>query len=89
MEITKELVEKVRDWLGEDGRIFFTECLKKYGSIAKSIWMEGSIPHPVHFREGMKVRNFIRSTGLCNNWNAIELDDNYEEVVRRALSVDI
>ena len=33
--------------------------------------MEGGIPHPVHFREGMQVRNFMRKIGFTD-FNIIE-----------------
>lgn len=84
-EITNELIIRVRDWLGKDGIKFFTDVVNKYGRI-DACWSDGGIPHPVHFREGMLVRNFIRSTGLIEN-DAILLDDIWVEVIQRALEI--
>ncbi len=86
MEISDELVEKVKNWLGKYGIIFFTWCLEKYGQIS-AVYMEGGLPHPVHFREGMEVRNFMRSTGLCDDWDANDFDNNWVEVVEKALKL--
>ena len=86
MTIADELLAKVRDWLGEDGKKFFSEIYEKYG-ILNAVWMEGKIPHPVHFREGMQVRNFLRSTGLCNDWNQHDLENRWEEVILKALKL--
>ena len=87
MEITNELTNKVKKWLGKDGEEFFEWCLKEHEEIAP-VYLEEGLPHPVHFREGMQVRNFMRGTGLCNNWTAIDFDDNWIEVVRRALNIE-
>jgi hypothetical protein len=43
------------------------------------------IPHPVHFREGMSVRNAMRDSGLCTDWSDHDFDDNWTEVVELAV----
>jgi len=94
VEITNELVKKVKKWLGKDGKEFFKWCVRAHDSISPVYpegevdkgWYKQSIPHPVHFREGMRVRNYMRSTGLCDDWSAIDLDDNWVEVVEKALN---
>lgn len=83
--ITEQIVAEVKGFLGKDGIEFFKECLEKHGEISPVI-STGSIPHPVHFREGMQIRNFMRGTGLCNDWSCHDLDDNWAEVVKRAIS---
>jgi hypothetical protein len=85
-EITSEIIKAVDDWLGEEGRAFFRECLETHGEIGPVI-ATGSIPHPVHWREGMQVRNTMRKSGLCNDWNDHDLDDNWEEVVEECLKL--
>jgi len=84
--IPEELVEKVRNWLGEDGINFFKNCLEKEGKIAP-VLVIGGMPHPVHFREGMKVRNFMRFSGLCNNWTDHDFDNNWITVVEKTLNL--
>lgn len=43
-----------------------------------------NIPHPVHFREGMAVRNKLRDLTGCE-WTAIEYDDRWVELVLEAI----
>lgn len=45
------------------------------------------IPHPVHFREGMQVRNFLRTLSECKDWTSHDLDDRWEGLVERAIDV--
>lgn len=78
----EELVKKLREWLKEDGIKFFLDIKKKYGRI-DAIWMEGSIPHVVHFREGMQVRNFLREHV---DWDSIKLDDSWVDLVEEAIN---
>jgi hypothetical protein len=80
------LIEDVRKWLGGDGRDLFLTYYKEHGTVSPVLSGEG-MPHPVHFREGMQVRNFMRKTGLCEDWNAHDYDDNWQEVVRKAIGM--
>jgi len=83
-KITNEIVESVYKWLGEDGIDFFASCVRDHGEIA-CVYMEGGIPHPVHLREGMQVRNHLRDTGLCADWDCHDLDNLWPTIVERAL----
>ena len=42
------------------------------------------IPHPVHFREGMQVRNFLR-TIFGDTWTAHDYDDRWTELIEEAI----
>ena len=84
MKITEDLIKRTKTWLGEDGISFFKNVKKDHGKI-NAVWSEGGIPHSVHFREGMQVRNFLRGTGLCDDWSCHELDDHWTEVVEKAI----
>jgi len=97
----KDLVFYIRTFLGEKGIAFFRECLAKYGTVSpvylstadgsvpdpkqKRKRHGGSIPHPVHFREGMQVRNAMRNSGLCKHWTDHDFDDAWTRVVRKAI----
>lgn len=87
--ISKELVEKTKEWLGEEGNKFFhDECYKKHGTVSPVIVDDvNPFPHPVHFREGMQVRNFLRSTGLCNEWDTDDYDNHWSDVIEMAIGV--
>lgn len=82
--IPPELIKKTKDWLGVDGHKFFNGLLKDHGRI-DACFMEGSLPHPVHFREGMQIRNFMRLSNMCDDWGDHDFDDNWVELIRRAL----
>lgn len=82
--IPPELIKKTKDWLGVDGHQFFDELLEVHGRI-DAVFMEGRVPHPVHFREGMQIRNFMRLSNMCDDWNDHDFDDNWVELIERAL----
>jgi len=42
-------------------------------------------PHPIHFREGMQIRNWLRESGLCKDWSDHDLDNNWARVVEKAI----
>lgn len=82
--ITDELVIAIREWLGEKGIQFFRQIKEEHGRV-DAVWNEGGIPHAVHFREGMQVRNKIRE--ITNySWTDHEYDDNWVEVIERAIA---
>jgi hypothetical protein len=78
------LIKKVRKWLGEDGINHFREYKNKYGTVSP-VYMEGTIPHPVHFRDGMQVRNFLRTLPECSTWTQEELDNKWAQVIDCAI----
>jgi len=82
--IPPELIIKTRVWLGKDGHDFFSDIKKKHGKI-NACWSEGDIPHAVHFREGMQIRNFMRMSDLCDGWDSMDYDDNWVELIESAL----
>ena len=44
-------------------------------------------PHAVHFREGMQVRNFLRTLPQCKDWSCHKLDDEWAKIVEDALEI--
>lgn len=86
-EIPESLVEGMRGCLGKNGTIHFKRYLKEHGTVSPVINM-GGIPHPVHFREGMQVRNFMRKLPDCEGWSDIDLDDTWAELVLEAIGTD-
>jgi hypothetical protein len=83
-EIPTALVKKTSEWLGDDGKKFFSNVKAKHGEI-NACWDDGGIPHPVHFREGMQVRNFMRMSGLCETWSDDDFDDNWIPLIEAAI----
>lgn len=83
-DIPDELVTETKEWLGDKGIEHFKEIKRKHKQIA-AVYMVGKIPHSVHFNEGMTVRNFMRSTESCKDWNDIEFDDNWVSLIERCI----
>lgn len=88
--LTKEGMTKLREWLGQDGLECFRDYKKKYGTVSPvftDVSTELNIPHSVHFREGMFVRNFLRSLPECKDWDSHKLDDSWVKIIEEAISV--
>lgn len=79
----KDLIPELAQWLGDTGLYFFRELKEKYGNI-DCCYIEGGMPHPVHFREGIKVRNKLRE--LTNNtWTVYEYDNTWAEIIDKCI----
>lgn len=81
--MTQDTYDRFKVWLGVEGIKFFTELYEEYGHLVVVLDEEG-IPHPVHWREGMQVRNWMRSNTSCVGLN---LDDDWERFVLTALEL--
>jgi len=77
------LVEYVRVYLGPRGRDYFLGILREYGHL--NVVLPGDPPHPVHFRDGMRVRNAMRESQLCDGWTCHDFDNNWSRVVVQAI----
>lgn len=86
-EVSESLIEKMKAFLGDTGTEDFTNYYKSYGTVSP-VFMDGKIPHPVHFREGMQIRNFMRTLPECEDWSAYQLDNTWRYVVARAIGVE-
>lgn len=69
-------------WLGYDGTAFVVMLREEYGfGWGTACWNTGPpnmrIPHSVHFREGMQIRNYMRGWKLFQEmgWGAHEFDN--------------
>ena len=82
--IHPELIKKTKEWLSVDGHQFFKELLEVHGKV-NAVFMEGPVPHLVHFREGMQIRNFMRTSNMCDDWDDHDFDDNWVELIEKAL----
>lgn len=79
-----EVVERVRAWLKPEGIELFSEYKRDHGKVDPVIF-DGPIPHPVHFREGMAVRNQIRKM-FPGDFTDHELDDMWAGIVDEAIT---
>lgn len=76
------LVQGIKEFLGKKGTKFFRECKAEYGTVSPVI--SGNPPHPVHFREGMTIRNKLREL-TDNQWTAHQYDDRWQKIVEDAI----
>jgi len=87
----KTLDERLREWLGPEGIVFFSGLMQEHGTllaILKVPLSEGRwIPWSVHFREGMTVRNWLRGQPETKDWDYDKLSDEWENVVKKALDL--
>lgn len=85
--LPQEVFEQVSVWLGEDGYRFFSHLEGLTGTVSPVLKLNAKrkgIPvHPVHFREGMQVRNFLRGLSECKDWTCEDFDDLWPEVVHQ------
>lgn len=83
-KFSSKLIFQVRKWLGSDGIGFFSEMKKEYGTVSP-VFMEGKIPHAVHFREGMQVRNFLRGLSECADWSNDDFDNQWAYLIDKTI----
>lgn len=77
-----------KEWLGEDGIDFFTKLYEGHGKLSvvlcQTLDNGQRIPHVVHWREGMQVRNWMReNTHIAE----ADLDDVWEAFVVQQLGL--
>jgi len=86
MEIKESLIEKFRQWIGEENLRWFSHLkglTGTYSPVLKLNVKRKGIPvHPVHLREGMQIRNWMRSQPECKDWDSHDFDNNWQELVK-------
>lgn len=91
MNIPQSLVEKTFNWLGRENVIWFKHIRGLKGgvnTVLKLNYKKRGIPaHPIHFREGMQIRNFLRCQDECANWSFSDLEKNWDIVVEKCFSL--
>lgn len=88
--IPDSLIEKVRGWLGEDNIRWFAHIKGLKGSVncvLKLNFKRKRIPaHPIHFREGMQIRNFLREQVECDKWGHADFEREWITVVEKLIT---
>ena len=85
-KLTEEEMIAFKKWLGEDGIRYFRHLKGLKGTVVPVLHSKSGIPWPVHFREGMQVRNWLRgNTELGKKLDSVELDDCYVEILEEAI----
>ena len=79
-----QYIPELKKWLGAAGLMFFRNIKNEHGKV-NAIWDEGGIPHCVHFREGMQVRNKLRDL-TSNSWTVYEYDNTWVEIIEECIN---
>lgn len=82
----KHVNERFINWLKPEGIKYLKGIIEEHGTIL-AVWNSNGIPHAVHFREGMQIRNWMRdqpefADKLDDHW----LDNNWAEFVEGILN---
>jgi len=78
-EISDSLADYIMSKMSMQGLMFFIGVYDTYGTL--NAVLPGRIPHPVHLREGMAIRNLMRDSKLCEDWDAHDFDDSWEAAI--------
>jgi hypothetical protein len=89
--INTRLIDKAKVWLGTEGISFFSHLKGLTGEVSPvlnlNVKRKGIPIHPIHFREGMSIRNWMRDQIECKDWSADEMDEKWvlliEEVIKK------
>lgn len=91
MNIPQSLVEKTFNWMGREGVIWFKHIKGLKGSVNEVLKLnykrKGIPAHPIHFREGMQIRNFLRKQDECQNWTHVDFECEWATVVNRCIEL--
>ena len=78
------LVKSLIRFLGKKGLSFFRRVYKEYGRVDVVLQLDGDIPHPIHFREGMLIRNYLREITEYS-WDIHEYDYRWTTLIEKAI----
>lgn len=86
MRITKEVKLNFIRWLNPEGVSHLKSIKEKHGELA-AVWVNGRLPHSVHFSEGVQIRNWMRIQPEFQEKDQHWLDDNWVEFTERCLEI--
>jgi len=78
------LKENFLKWLRPQGIKYLKDIIKEHGNVL-AVWMDGNIPHVVHFREGMQIRNWMREQPEFQDFDDHWFDNNWAEFTENCL----
>lgn len=88
--LTKEEKEEFKNFLGEETIRWFRHLKGLTGTVIPCLKLnmerKGMSAYPVHFREGMQIRNWLRENAeFTKTTSSIDLDDCYVEIIEYAI----
>jgi hypothetical protein len=89
LEIPPTVLTATYKFLGEENIRWFGHVKGLKGSINTVLhlnYAKKKIPvHPIHFREGMQVRNFLRGLPECKDITFEDMEGYYIEVIEKLI----
>jgi hypothetical protein len=87
--IPESLIEKVFNWMSKDNVRWFKHMKGLKGSVDAVLrlnYTRKKIPsHSIHFREGMQIRNFLRSQPECKEWTHEMFECGWVDVIEKCI----
>ena len=88
--LSSEEMKAFKKWLGEDGIRYFRHLLGLTKTVIPVLHLnekrKGVPCYPVHFREGMQIRNWLREhIDLGKKNNSVDLDNVYVKILEEAI----
>jgi hypothetical protein len=85
----QEIIDQLRAFLREEGISFFRQVKEEFGTVLAVLPVShelnhDGIPHPIHFREGMQIRNFLRRI-TNNEWDFDRYENGWVQIVEDTL----
>jgi hypothetical protein len=86
------IIDKLRKFLGDHGIEFFRKIKEEFGTVLAVLPPKHELnpngkyaPHPIHFREGMQIRNFLRSITEETPWEFDRYENGYSDLIEWAI----
>lgn len=90
-KLSQDEMNNFKNWLGESGIRYFRHLKGLKGTVVPVLKLNkeknAGVPvYPVHYREGMQIRNWLReNTELGKKLDSVELDDCYVSILEEAI----
>ena len=91
IKLSENEMSNFKKWLGEEGIRYFRHLKGLKGTVVPVLKLNkeknaGVPAWPVHLREGMQIRNWLRgNTELGKKLDSVELDDCYVSILEEAI----
>ena len=84
--LTPAETDRMREWMGQEGIRWFRHLKGLKGTVIPVLKLnyarKGMPVWPVHYHEGMQVRNWLReNVKAIQDMGPVELDEAYEDII--------
>lgn len=91
IHIPDTLLNRFFEWMGRDNIIWFKHIKGLKGQlncVLKLNYQKKKIPvHPIHLREGMAVRNFLRMQPECKEWQHEDFEHHWVTIIEKSFQL--